>query len=96
MAKRIVWTGQARDDLRHIDQQTALQILKTLARYVSSGEGDTKQLQGVEPPLLRLRSQDHRVFFRETGDYLKSIEYCTAEKPTGRSIHRLVPSQREA
>ena len=51
MAKRIVWTGQAKADIRSIDQPIALQILKTLGRYVLTGEGGTKQLQGVTPPL---------------------------------------------
>ncbi len=71
MAKRIVWTDQAKDDVRAIEQPTALQILKTLARYVQTGEGNTKQLRDVEPPMLRLRAQDHRVFFRDKGDYLE-------------------------
>ncbi len=71
MAKRIVWTDQARVDVRAIEQPIALQILKTLARYAESGEGNTRLLQGIEPPLLRLRAQDHRVFFRDKGDYLE-------------------------
>ena len=71
MAKRIVWTEQARADLRAIEQSIALQILKTLARYAQVGEGNTKQLRGIEPPLIRLRAQDHRVFFRDKGDYLE-------------------------
>jgi plasmid stabilization system protein ParE len=71
MAKRIVWTDQARADVRSIEQPVALQILKTLARYVQTGEGNTKQLRDVEPPMLRLRAQDHRVFFRDKGDYLE-------------------------
>jgi ParE-like toxin of type II ParDE toxin-antitoxin system len=71
MAKRLVWTSQAKVDLRAIEQQTALQILKTLARYALTGEGDTKQLRGIEPPLLRLRAQQHWVFFHDRGDYLE-------------------------
>ena len=71
MAKRIVWTDQAKADLRSIEQPVAWQILKTLGRYVLSGEGRTKQLKGVTPPLIRLRAQDHRVFFRDKGDYLE-------------------------
>jgi plasmid stabilization system protein ParE len=71
MAKRIDWTDQARADVRAIEQPIALQILKTLARYAQSGEGNTKLLQGIEPPLLRLRAQDHRVFFRDKGEYLE-------------------------
>jgi plasmid stabilization system protein ParE len=71
MAKRIVWTDHARADLRQINQPVALQILKTLARYAHTGEGDIKQLQAIQPPLLRLRAQDHRIFFRDKGDFLE-------------------------
>jgi mRNA-degrading endonuclease RelE of RelBE toxin-antitoxin system len=71
MAKRLVWTAQAKNDLRSIDQAVALQILRTLARYVTSGEGDTKQLQGIDPPLVRLRAQNHRIFFRDKSDHLE-------------------------
>jgi len=70
MAKRIVWTEQARTDVRAIERPIALQILKTLARYVQTGEGDSKQLRG-EPRLIRLRSQNHRILFRDKGDYLE-------------------------
>jgi len=71
MAKGIVWTDQAKADVRSIEQHAALQILKTLARYAGSGMGNAKQLQGIDPPLLRLRAQDHRVFLRDKGDYLE-------------------------
>ena len=71
MAKRVVWTEQARVDVRGIEQAIALQILKTLARYAQTGEGNTKQLRDIEPPLIRLRAQDHRVFLRDKGDYLE-------------------------
>jgi ParE-like toxin of type II ParDE toxin-antitoxin system len=69
--KGIVWTDQAKADVRAIEQPVAWQILKTLGRYVLTGEGDTKKLQGVEPRLIRLRAQNHRVFLRDHGDYLK-------------------------
>jgi hypothetical protein len=71
MAKRIVWTDQAKADLRAIQQPIALQILKTIGRYVLTGEGATEQLKGITPPLIRLRAQSHRVFFRDHGDHLK-------------------------
>ena len=71
MGQRIVWTEQARSDLRRIEQPIALQILKTLGRYVLSGEGATKQLKGIIPPLIRLRAQNHPIFFRDQGDSLK-------------------------
>ena len=71
MGKRIVWTEQAKADVHGIEQPIALQILKTLARYVQTGEGNTKQLRDIEPPLVRLRAQNHRLFFRDKGDYLE-------------------------
>jgi hypothetical protein len=49
MAKRIVWTEQAKADVRGIEQPIALQILKTLARYTLTGEGNTKQLLPSRP-----------------------------------------------
>ena len=70
MAKRIAWTQQAKADIRAIERPVALEILKTLARYALTGEGSAKQLRGIEPPLIRLRAQDHRVFFRDRGEYL--------------------------
>ena len=71
MAKRLLWTEQARMDLRRIEQPIALQILKTLGRYVLTGEGSTKQLEGVNPPLVRLRAQNHRIFFRTQGEEIR-------------------------
>ena len=71
MAKRIVWTDQAKADVRGIAQPIAIQILKTMGRYFLTGEGATKQLKGVSPPLIRLRAQNHRIFFRDHGDYFK-------------------------
>ena len=71
MPKRVVWTDQARTDVRGIEKQTALQVLKTLARYAQTGQGDTKQLEDVVLPVIRLRAQDYRVFFRDKGEYLE-------------------------
>lgn len=71
MGKRIVWTELARADIRAVEKPIAMQILKTLGRYVLTGEGATKQLKGVSPPLIRLRAQNHRVFFRDHGDHLQ-------------------------
>ena len=82
MARRIVWTDQARTDMRAIEQAIALQILKTLARYAQSGQGNTKLLQGIEPPLVRLRAQDHRIFFRDKGDYLEISASSIVRKHT--------------
>ena len=66
--KSIGWTDQAKADIRAIDQPTALRILRSLARYLASGEGDVKRLRDVEPPELRLRVGDYRVRFYDYSD----------------------------
>jgi hypothetical protein len=47
VAKRIVWTDQAKSDIRSIEQHVAIRILKTLGRYLLTGEGGAKQLTGL-------------------------------------------------
>lgn len=71
MAKGVVFTDQAKSDLRAIPQPIALQILKTVARFLQSEEGNVKRLQDIEPPLYRLRAQNHRVLFRDLGDSIE-------------------------
>ena len=71
MAKGVVFTDQAKADLRAVPQVIALQILKTVARFIQSEEGNVKRLQDVEPPLYRLRAQNHRVIFRDLGDSIE-------------------------
>ena len=64
MAKRAIWTTEARADVRSIDRETAIRILKSLARYLTTESGDVKQLKGFDPPLQRLRIGDWRLVFR--------------------------------
>ncbi len=71
MAKQVAFTDQAKADLRAIPQPIAIQILRTLARFLDSEEGNVKRLQGVDPPLYRLRTQDHRVIFRDLGEHIE-------------------------
>jgi mRNA interferase RelE/StbE len=59
--KRIVWTEPAKADVRRLDKPTAMRTLAALHRFVESGEGDVKALQGREE--LRLRIGDYRLFF---------------------------------
>ena len=73
MAKRIIWTDQAIADVRAIERTTALQILKTVARFAKTEEGNVRQLTGVEPPEFRLRTQDHRVFFHVQEDAIEIL-----------------------
>ena len=43
MAKRVAFTNQAKADIRAIPQPAAIQILRMLARFVESGEGNVKR-----------------------------------------------------
>lgn len=58
----IIWSDEARADLRRIDRETALDILHCTDRYLSTRNGDIKQLK---PPQtgFRLRCGDYRLFF---------------------------------
>jgi hypothetical protein len=54
VAKGVTFTDRAKADLRAIPQAIAIQIPRTIARFLESGEGNVNRLQGVEPPLYRL------------------------------------------
>jgi mRNA-degrading endonuclease RelE of RelBE toxin-antitoxin system len=58
----VLWSPEARADLRAIDRETAMQILHCIDRYLASRAGNVKKLK---PPLtgFRLRCGDRRVFF---------------------------------
>ena len=58
----VIWSPEARADLRAIDRETAMQILHCIDRYLANRNGDVKKLK---PPHtgLRLRCGDYRVFF---------------------------------
>jgi mRNA-degrading endonuclease RelE of RelBE toxin-antitoxin system len=72
--KNIAWRDQAKAQLRAIDQPTALRILRALAHFAATGEGDVKRLQDIEPPEFRLRVGDYRLRFHDDGQTL----YVTA------------------
>ena len=68
MPPRLIFSIEARADLRAIDRETALYLLKNLARFLSTDSGDVKQLKGFNPPQYRLRVGDWRFIFRKSGD----------------------------
>jgi mRNA-degrading endonuclease RelE of RelBE toxin-antitoxin system len=71
MSRKIIWTEQAKAQIRAIDQPTALRILHALAKLIDTGEGDVKRLQDIEPPEFRLRVGDYRVRFHDSGDAIE-------------------------
>jgi mRNA-degrading endonuclease RelE of RelBE toxin-antitoxin system len=58
----VVWSPEARSDLRAIDREAAMRILNCLDRYLANRTADVKKLK---PPFVgfRLRCGDYRVFF---------------------------------
>lgn len=63
----ISWAAQGRTDLRAIDRDTAMQILRCLDRYLRSRDGDVKKL--LHPRTgFRLRCGDYRLFFDFLGE----------------------------
>jgi mRNA-degrading endonuclease RelE of RelBE toxin-antitoxin system len=64
MAKRVLWSSEARADLQAIDRDTALRLLKSLDRFLKTGAGNIKQLEDFEPPLFRLRIGAWRFIYR--------------------------------
>lgn len=63
----VIWSPEARADLRAIDRETAIQILYCLDRYLANRVGDVKKLK---PPRtdFRLRCGDYRLFFEPKGE----------------------------
>jgi mRNA-degrading endonuclease RelE of RelBE toxin-antitoxin system len=68
MAKRVIFSIEARADLRAIDRETALRLLKALARFLETDAGNVKQMEGFNPPRYRLRIGDWRYIFRYCGE----------------------------
>jgi hypothetical protein len=54
----VIWSPEARADVRAIDRETAMQILHCVDRYLANRTGDVKKLKppftGFPPPLRRL------------------------------------------
>jgi len=63
----IVWSLDARNNIRAIDRGTALDILHCVDRYLATRNGDVKKLK---PPMIgfRLRCGDYRIFFQQSGE----------------------------
>lgn len=57
----VIWSPEARADLRAIDRETAIQILRCIDRYLSSRTGDVKKLKAPVTG-FRLRCGDYRIF----------------------------------
>jgi mRNA interferase RelE/StbE len=65
--KRIIFSDQAKSDIRAIEKQMAMRILTALHRLAESGAGPVKTLKG-QAGEKRLRVGDYRVRFTEEGE----------------------------
>ena len=79
MPQLIEWTILFQQQLRQIDQKTALRILQSIARLAVHHEGDVKKLQGVHPSTFRLRVGEYRVLFRKEGRRLLIVSVSTRQ-----------------
>ncbi|MHB1959470.1 MAG: type II toxin-antitoxin system RelE family toxin [Acidobacteriaceae bacterium] len=68
----ILWSPEARADLRAIDRQTALDILHCVDRYISTRNGDVKKLKSPQTG-FRLRCGDYRLFFEQHNEHSISV-----------------------
>ena len=66
--------------LRKVDQQNALQILRKLDLFESTGIGDIKRLVNVHPPELRLRHGNYRVRFYATPEAIEVLSISNRDK----------------
>ena len=63
----VIWSPEARADLRAIDRETAMQILHCIDRYLANRNGDVNQAPAHWPPaplwrlpcVLRFQRRDH-------------------------------------
>jgi mRNA interferase RelE/StbE len=73
MALKIIWTDEARADIRSIDRDAAMRIFDGLYSYATTWKGGVKVLKGDYAGRSRLRVGDYRVIFRETGEILRIL-----------------------
>ena len=66
--KKIRLRPNVAEEVRAIEQKTAMNILEAIHRYAETGAGRVKPLSGDFEGLLRLRIGNHRVIFDETKD----------------------------
>lgn len=61
---KFIWPKSARSELRAVERENAMGILRALTRFGETGEGDIKALSGEWEGCLRLRVGDFRVIFQ--------------------------------
>jgi mRNA-degrading endonuclease RelE of RelBE toxin-antitoxin system len=93
--KRIVFSEQAKADIRAIPQQIAMQILTAIHRLAESGAGRVKTLQG-QGGEKRLRVGDFRVRFTEESGEEESGDASPGQENEGVFHIHTVRNRKEA
>ncbi len=70
---KFTWPESARAELRGVDRETAVRILRGLTRHGETGEGDIKALSGEWNGYFRLRVGDFRVIFQAAPDEITIV-----------------------
>ena len=86
--ERIVFSDEAKADIRNIPQQVAMNILTAIHRLAESGAGRVKMLQGQEGD-KRLRVGDFRVrYTEESGElHIHAVKNRKDDYRCGASSH---------
>lgn len=77
--KSVVFSAQARADVRRLDQPTVRRIFAALHRFAESGTGDIRRLRGNTDE-MRLRVGDWRVRFTEETGIIRIIRVLHRSK----------------
>ena len=87
---RFVWTEGAKNDLRKLDREQALSILRHLTEYGFAGHGNVKQLKGSSDFRLRIGV----IEFASSGSVMDACAFsrsATAKKPIAEAWGRWHP-----
>jgi len=79
MTREIRWDARARKDFGGLDRSVAERVASAIER-LGSGTGDVRRLEGIEPPLYRLRVGDWRVLFRLQRDVILIVRVLPRDK----------------
>ena len=71
--REIEWTEPALSDMAALDKGLARRVKIAVERFASTGAGDVKRLQGIDPPEFRLRVGDYRVRFYVSAEVLRVL-----------------------
>jgi hypothetical protein len=77
----ILWSDEARADLRRIDRQTALDILHCADRYLSTRNGDMKKLKPSQTGSASAAATIASSLSLGTKPSSKSLAFAIAAKP---------------